>query len=68
MRGEAGREIREKFEQRIRKTERVVAEMFVKVTHGFGAEANLKLGFAVDIRLKGVGEFAVRQTRTISVA
>ena len=51
MRGEAGREIREKLiEQRIRKAQRVVAEKFVKAAHGFGAEANLDIGLVIDIR------------------
>ena len=53
MRGEAGREIREKFiEQRVMRTEREVTEKFVKAAHGFGAEANLDIRLAVGIRFE----------------
>ena len=56
MRGEAGREIREKFiEQRVMRTERVVTEKFVKAAHGFGAEAQLDMWFATGIVVKSAG-------------
>ena len=53
MRGEAGRQIREKFiEQGVMRTERVVTEKFVRAAHGYGAEAILDIGFAVGIRFE----------------
>ena len=56
MRGEAGREIREKFiEQRIMRVVRVVKWRFVKAAQGFGAEANLGICFATGIVVKSVG-------------
>ena len=56
VRGEGGGEIREKsIEQRIMRTERVVAEEFVKAAHSLGAEANLDIELAVGIIGKSAG-------------
>ena len=55
MRGEAAREIREKFEQRLMRIARVVKWRFVKAAHGFGAEANLGICFATGIVVKSAG-------------
>ena len=55
MRGEAGREIREKPEQRFMRIARVVKWRFVKAAHGFGAEANLRICFATGIVGKSAG-------------
>ena len=56
MRGEAGREVREKFlEQRIMRVVRVVKWKFVKAAHGFGAEAKLGIWFATGIVVGSAG-------------
>ena len=56
MRGEAGREIREKFiEQLIMRIVRLVKWKFVKVAQGFGAETNLSMGFAAGIVVRSAG-------------
>ena len=55
MRGEAGREIREKSEQRFMRIARVVKWRFVKAAHGFGVEANLDIELAVGSIVKSAG-------------
>ena len=56
VRGEERREIWKKFiEQRVMRTERVVAEKFVKAAHGLGAVANLEMWFATDVVAKNTG-------------
>ena len=56
MRGEAGREIREKStEQRIMRITRVIVGKFVKAAHGLGAEAKLGIWFATGIVVRRTG-------------
>ena len=55
MRGEAGREIREKSVQLFMRIARVVKWRFVKAAHGFGIEANLDIELAVGSIVKSAG-------------
>ena len=56
MRGEVGREIREKFiGQRIMRIVGVVKWKFVKAAHGFGAEATLGIWCATGIVVRSAG-------------
>ena len=56
MRGEVGREIREKIiGQRIMRSVGVVKWKFVKAAHGFGAEATLGIWCATGIVVRSAG-------------
>ena len=56
MRGEAGREKREKFiEQRVMRVARVIIGKFVKAAHGFGTETFLGIWFATGSVVKRTG-------------
>ena len=46
----------------------MVAEEFIKAAHGFGAGANLIIGFALDVGFENCGEISVTQFRMMSIA